>query len=217
MRRMRSCICRTSSAGSRRWRGIWSCWGGSGMWRLMVVLLLTIVLFAEWNDTSIGIDLKRLNSFPLMEVRAGLLNDGETATFDAFVAIGHAIEVILSGKGKSGKPWSVHIASGAFDHVYRADLDGNGTQDYVIFGANPWANGRTAPLGRITILLMDADGLPIPFETWMYDTYKKRLVDLRHDGHAELLVSTYDEDPWDGRVGPFLSGHWITQLLEIRG
>src|SRR5258708_26496424 len=26
MHRMRSCTCRTSSAGSRRWRAIWSCW-----------------------------------------------------------------------------------------------------------------------------------------------------------------------------------------------
>jgi hypothetical protein len=174
------------------------------------------MLFANWNDTSIGIDLNRLDPFPLIKIRSGFLKDGQKASFDGLVATSHAMEVILEGKAKSGKLWSVHFASAAFDSVYRADLDGNGTQDYVIFGANPWANGRTAPLGRITILLMDEQGLPTPFETWMYDTYKKRLVDLRHDGHAELLVSTYDEDPWDGRVGAFMCGHWITQLLEIR-
>jgi hypothetical protein len=187
------------------------------MWRLMVVLLSTVLLFAEWNDTSFGIDLTRLNSFPLIKVRSGMLRDGQKATFDGLVATSHAMEVILRGNGKSGKPWFVHFADVAFDHVFRADLDGNGTQDYVIFGANPWANGRTAPLGRITILLIDKEGLPTPFETWTYDAYKKRLVDLRHVGHAELLVSTYDEDHWDGRVAPFCSGHWITQLLEIQG
>ena len=45
--------------------------------RLMVVLLSAVALFANWNDTSIGIDLKRLKPFPLIKVRSGLLKDGQ--------------------------------------------------------------------------------------------------------------------------------------------
>ena len=93
----------------------------------MVVLLSTVVLFAGTYDTSTGIDLKRLKPFPLVKIRSGLLQDGQTASFDGLVATSRAMEVILRGKGKSGKPWFVHIAFYAFDQVYRADLDGHGT------------------------------------------------------------------------------------------
>jgi hypothetical protein len=190
------------------------------MRRLMVLLLSAVVLFANWNDTSIGIDLKRLKPFPLVKVRSGFLREGQKASFDGFVATSREREVILRGSAKSGKRWFVHIGDVAFDQVYRADLDGNGTQDYVIYGLNPFANGRTAAGSRITILLMDAEGLPVPYETYTYDMHPDRgpraLFDLRHDGHAQLLISSYDEIHWDGRVGAFASGHWISQLLEIR-
>jgi len=67
---------------------------------------------------------------------------------------------------------------------------------------------------------MDQAGLPTPFETYIYDMYVDRgprmLLDLRHDGHAQLLLSSYDEVHWDGRVGPFACGHWVNQLLEIQ-
>jgi len=72
----------------------------------------------------------------------------------------------------------------------------------------------------ISILLMDGDGLPVPFFTTVYHgedgTGIKHLVDLNHDGHAQLLISSYDEIPSDTRVGPFCSGHWITQLYRFK-
>jgi hypothetical protein len=42
--------------------------------------------------------------------------------------------------GKSGKRWEAHFRS--MDEVWRGDLDGNGTPDYVFFGAGPYFNGR---------------------------------------------------------------------------
>jgi hypothetical protein len=186
--------------------------------RCRIVLPSALLLFANWNDTSRGIDPDRLRSFPLTAVRAGLLRDGQNTSFDGLVATDHDGEVILRGKATSGKSWVAHFGEVAFDQVYRNDLDGNGMQDYVVYGLLPFSNGRTAPSNLITLLLMDTQGLPTPFETYVYDLHPEHgprvLFDLLHDGHAQLLISSYDEGMWDGRVEVFCSGHWVNQLLE---
>jgi hypothetical protein len=145
----------------------------------------------------------------------------------ASAASGDEHEVLLRGVGKSGKQWEAHLFG--LDEVWRADLDGNGTQDYIFFGAGPGFNGRTMPLFSLVILLMDREGMPVPFFTLVYHGENgagiKHLVDLNHDGRAELLIRSYDEDPSDARVGDLCSGHWITQAYrfenygakEIRG
>jgi hypothetical protein len=177
-----------------------------------------VLVFANWDDTSRGIDLKRLRPFPLTAVRAGRLREGQRTSFEGFAVADHDGEVILRGRSTSGKPWTIHFGEVAFDQVYRNDLDGNGQQDYVVYGLLPFANGRTAPSSLITLLLMDAQALPTPYETHVYDMHPedgpKVLFDLLHDGHAQLLVSSYDEGMWDGRVEWSCSGHWINQVLE---
>ena len=124
----------------------------------------------------------------------------------------------MRGVGKSGKRWEAHIFD--LDEVWRADLDGNGTQDYVFFGSGPYLNGRTTPPYSISILLMDREGVPVPFFATMYHGENgvaiKHLVDLNHDGHAELLIGSYDENVSDPRVGAFCSGHWTTQLYRFK-
>jgi len=176
---------------------------------------------ANWNDTSTGIDLNKLPHFPLTKIRSGWLKDGSRVTFDGISATassGDEQEVRLSGVGKSGKRWEARIFG--LDEVWRADLDDNGTQDLVLFAAGPNFNGRAVPLFSLSVLLMDREGMPVPFST---DVYKgengdgiKHLVDLSHDGHAELLISDYDELPSDPLVGPFCSGHWVSQLYRFR-
>src|SRR6266403_1531914 len=128
-------------------------------WRsmLIVAVLLTTVL-GNWGDTSTGIDLDKLRQFPLSKIRSGRLKDGSRVTFDGITATvesGDAREVVLRGVGKSGKRWEAHIFD--LDEVWRADLDGNGTQDYVFFGSGPYLNGRTTPMYSISILLMDRE------------------------------------------------------------
>jgi hypothetical protein len=126
--------------------------------------------------------------------------------------------VQLRGTGKSGKRWEAHIFG--LDEVWRADLDGNGTQDYILFGSGPYFNGRTTPLFSLSILLMDDDGMPVPFFAVVYKGENgagtRHLVDMSHDGHAALLISSYDEIPSDARVGGFCSGHWTNQLYRFR-
>jgi hypothetical protein len=187
---------------------------------LVIAVSLTAV-FGNWSDTSIGIDLDKLRQFPLSKVRSGSLKDGSSVTFDGITATAASADVRgvrLRGTGRSGKKWEAHIFG--LDEVWRADLDGNGTQDYVLFASGPYFNGRMTPLFSLSILLMDGDGLPVPFFTVVYKGENgdgiKHLVDLNHDGHAELLISSYDEGVSDPLAETFGSGHWATQLYQFK-
>lgn len=48
--------------------------------------LLAAAAWANWNDTSTGIDLTRLPEFPLTKVRAGLLGNNAQVRFDGLLA-----------------------------------------------------------------------------------------------------------------------------------
>ena len=128
-------------------------------------VLIAAAAWAGWNDTSTGIDLTSLPAFPLTRVRSGLLGNNARVQFDGLVARmsgpadGPAVdEVVLSGTGKSGKGWTVHFSLVAFDEVYRGDLDGNGTQDYLMVGGTSFWSGRLAPPGRSWLVAMDQQG-----------------------------------------------------------
>jgi hypothetical protein len=178
--------------------------------------------FASWTDTSTGIDLDKLPHPSLVRIRSGYLREGARVTFDGIAATtppaGGPREVQLRGVGKSGRPWLAHMC--CLDEVWRTDLDGNGTQDYIFFSAGPIFNGRTTPEFSLSILLMDTEGLPVPFFTVVYQGENgkgiRNLVDLNRDGHSELLIATYDEAVSDPRFGPFCSGHWATQLYQFQ-
>ena len=62
-------------------------------------------------------------------------------------------------------------------------------------------NGLPRPVWNMIVLLMDKEGLPSPFERALYDDLGPRhVVDLLHDGRAQLVDSFYDEDDWDSRA-----------------
>jgi hypothetical protein len=194
---------------------------GARCWQaIFVATILAAGALGNWNDTSTGIDLDKLHHFPLVKIRSGSLKDGTRVTFDGITAVApkNEREVRLSGVGKSGKRWEARLC--CLDEVWRADLDGNGTQDYVFFNVGPYGNGRTAPPFSISILLMDNQGLPIPFFTTVYKGENgdgiKHVVDLDRDGHAELLISTYDEAVSNARVEFGCSGHWTTQAYQFK-
>jgi hypothetical protein len=174
----------------------------------------------NWIDTWAGIDVDKLPHFPLTKIRSGSLESGSRLMFDSISATAGSAyrrEVQLRGSGKLGKRWEAHIFD--LDQVWRADLDGNGTPDYVLFATGPYFNGRTTPPFSFSILLMDREGMPVPFFTVAYhgenDEGLEHLVDLNRDGHAELLISTYDEIASDAYVGGFCSGHWTNQLYRF--
>jgi len=181
--------------------------------------LAAAAAWANWNDTSTGIDLTQLPAFPLTKVRSGWLRDREQVRFDGLTATmigptGAVGEVSLQGASRSGKRWTTHFRWIAFDHVYRGDPDANGTQDYIVFGSTGNTLRRTPPRGAI-VLLLDRQGLPVPFSAGLYDELgPEHVVDLNHNGRAGLLVSTPDEEPWDNRSGFGCSGHWVTDVYE---
>jgi hypothetical protein len=126
-------------------------------------------------------------------------------------------EVRLS-KTFLGRSWRVELFY--LREVWKADLDGNGTKDYVFSNPGPYGNGRTTPVHSLTILLMDSNGMPVPYFTTMYNRPDapalRHLVDLDQDGRAELIVSRYDENGSDPNVTAFCSGHWVHHLFRFR-
>ena len=184
------------------------------------VALFLAAASANWNDTSTGIALRKLPQFPLKKIRSGFLQAGSRVMFDGITAVATSDprEVRLSGIGKRGKRWEAHMFG--LDEVWRGDLDGNGTQDYALFSGGPLFNGRITPLYSLIILLMDQDGLPIPFFTVVYKGEDgdgiRHVVELNHDGRAQLLISDYDERVSDPRAGPTCSGHWVNQLYQFK-
>jgi hypothetical protein len=189
-------------------------------WLLFIGTAFLTTALANWTDTSTGVDLNKLPHPTLVKIRSGWLKQGGRTTFDGIsaTASGNEREVRLRGAGKSGKHWEARLC--CLDEVWRADLDGNGTQDYILISDGPLFNGRMTPLFSISILLMDGDGLPVPFFTTLYHGESgkgvKSLVDLDRNGRAELLISTYDEGVSDPRVDAFCSGYWVTQLYGFR-
>lgn len=178
-------------------------------------LVFVAAVLGNWNDTSTGINLETLPRFALSKIRSGRMKSGARIAFDKIIATESHRDVRLQGTGKSGRPWEVHLSN--LDEVWRADVDGNGTQDYVLFGSGPYGNGRTTPGYSLSILLMDRDEVPVPFfAAWYFEDGTKSLVDFNHDDHAELLISTYDENVSDAKVSGFCSGHWVTQLYRFQ-
>lgn len=188
---------------------------------LLAVALFALPSAANWNDTPTGLDLKKLRQFPLTKLHSGLLKAGASFSFDGIAALvgsGSLPDVRLRGSAKSGKKWLVDLF--ALDEVWRGDLDGNGTQDYVFFAGGPYFNGSSIPLYSLSFLLMDADRLPVPVFTTVYFGENgdgiRHVVDLDGDHHAELLISDYDENASDPRVPVLWSGHWVHQLYRFR-
>lgn len=183
-----------------------------------MILLLPLVLLANWNETPTGLDVNKLRPFPMTRVHSGTLKEGETAEFDGIRATASVTvrEVLLRGTGNSGKPWTVRIF--ALDEIWKADLDGNGVSDYLLFGPGPFLNGRLTPTYSISVLLMDSDHMPVPFFESVYNREDapamKHFVDLDGDGKAEWIASRYSEGGLDSNGDLF--GHWVHQLYRFR-
>lgn len=114
--------------------------------------------------------------------------------------------IILSGKDKAGKTWTVNYGSkaGYGGNLFTADLDKNGLQDFIMIF--PTGGNGLAPSSHVLTLLFDAQGRPVPFEAeGYYDTEKRalpELVDMNGNGKAELIFMNFD------------NGYWITNIYE---
>lgn len=98
----------------------------------------------------------------------------------------------VEGVDDQGLPWQAWIPHRAGPHlVYRADFDANGRDDLLFATANA-GNGRCVEGGILTSFLFDESGRPIPWSKPSQGMLREppvTLLDLNHDGRAELVTS----------------------------
>lgn len=115
-------------------------------------------------------------------------------------------DLIIAGKDKSNKDWSVQLGLYYACRFYEADLDRNGIRDAVL--VFPTGGNGLAPTSHLLAITFDQKGRPVTFEADGYyqelDGTIFDLVDLDHDGRAELIYMNFD------------SGYWITNLYKVR-
>lgn len=118
-------------------------------------------------------------------------------------------EVIITGKDKLKREWSIHLGSSVLSYAcrfYEADLDRNGIRDAVL--VFPTGGSGLAPTSHLLTITFDESGRPVTFEADGYfqelDGQIFDLVDLNRNGRAELIYMNFDE------------GYWITSIYEVR-
>jgi len=125
---------------------------------------------------------------------------------------GGALE--LEGKDRASKTWKVDIlelwgcAGGA--RIYEADLDADTVQDAVISMAT-CGNGL-APSAHLVAITFDTAGRPVIFEAEGYFENKTpgidSLVDMNHDGKAELVFMNFNDGYWITNIYSVEDGRW---------
>lgn len=118
-----------------------------------------------------------------------------------------------TGKDNAGKPWRVQIGwlrSCAPTQLYQADLDNNGIQDLVLI-TETCGNGL-APSTEIHLLTFESNGRPILLTLDSYFSEEKHtipaLVDMNHDGRAELIDMRYGGGYWAANVYQVEQARW---------
>jgi hypothetical protein len=111
----------------------------------------------------------------------------------------------LQGQDKNKQPFVIFLEQKDYS-VYTSDLDKNGFTDLILI-AETRGNGM-APSSHLISFLFDAQGRPFPFTAEGYFQYDQKgiadLLDLNHDGKAELVYMNYDQ------------GYWVTQLYKAK-
>jgi hypothetical protein len=116
--------------------------------------------------------------------------------------------LVLDGKDRSGKPWHIDlIENGDQARVYEDDLNNDKVWDALL--VMPTGGVGLAPLVHLIAVTFDEKGRPIPWETEGYfgetNSGIDSLVDLDHNGIADLIFMNFDD------------GYWITNVYSLKG
>ncbi|MBB4863436.1 hypothetical protein HNP46_002283 [Pseudomonas nitritireducens] len=117
---------------------------------------------------------------------------------------------LFQGRDKAGKPWRLSTGSmsnaAGEGEIYQADLDRNGLDDLVFWLPNTGVG--LAPTAGLGILTFEDSGRPVYLGVWGYSGPARNgvedLLDLKRDGHAQLLTMDFSE------------GYWTTSLYRLK-
>ena len=106
------------------------------------------------------------------------------------------LNLIVSGKDKKGRPWTVYIAPPqmiAGGEAAAADLNSDGT-DELIFDMGLGRNGWCAGGSEMTVLSFDSEGRPVPWFVIGYSEPDLDFGDWNKNGRNELVQFDCDFD-----------------------
>jgi hypothetical protein len=120
----------------------------------------------------------------------------------------------LQGQDKLHRPWLVELFQvwecGGGAEAYEADLDKDGIVDAVLL--MPTCGNGLAPSVHMITVTFDSEGRPIPFEAEGYFELKPggvdSLVDLNHDGKADLIFMNFNDGYWITNIYTVKDGRW---------
>ena len=114
-------------------------------------------------------------------------------------------DLVITGKDKLKREWTIQLGFSYACRFYEADLDRNGIRDGVL--VFPTGGNGLAPTSHLLTITFDQAGRPVLFQA---DGYFQELegqifdlVDLNRNGHAELIYMNFDD------------GYWITTIYEV--
>jgi len=117
--------------------------------------------------------------------------------------------VAITGKDKRQREWRVQLDPSTLFYAcrfYEADLDRNGTRDALLL--YPTGGNGLAPTSHLLAITFNEIGRPVTFEAdgYFQDVSGEifDLVDLNHNGRAELIYMNFDD------------GYWITNIYEVK-
>jgi hypothetical protein len=142
-----------------------------------------------------------------IDARPGANRQLDIGASAATLAYTEETELMLTGRDKASKSWSVALGSACGSgEGYTADLDRNGQRDFVL--VFPTCGNGLAPSNHLIAVTFESDGRPARFEIEGYfDAGRKGVFDLRDvdgDGRAELLYMNFND------------GYWITNFYTAR-
>jgi len=161
---------------------------------IAAVALFTSYSFAAQNSAisanpehSTPVDRVLAKAFPMTEL-SDCGKDGEKISAGALtIEIGGQIHI--QGVSATGKKWSASwdYAPVSGCGIYRADLEGNGRQDLIVF--TPEIDSGGAYHSFLTLLMMDADGEPTPWRIMgAFRMDEQGIAEIVQDGHGKAII-----------------------------
>lgn len=166
----------------------------------------------SYEDGYLPLDKRMLSHRIPQKLIAESLQAGQSISWGKTkIAVSSSSYITILGSDNASKPWkfTAEALSGSVS-VWSADLDNNGTQDLIVYA--PTGGCAWSPTADFIALLFEKNGRPFP---WVVDGYfevdshgVKDLLDLNHNGRAELVRQSRDDGYWISSFYEASSARW---------